>query len=837
MKLTHPPFPLKPQYALLGLLLLTLPFAIAANDKPTKASDSKTEQLPEMTVEDKLSKETSAVTSKERYKVPSTTESVTHENIDNTINAMNAEDTIKYLPSIQVRKRYVGDTNAPVGWRTSGTGLSARGLIYADGIMLSSLLGNNNGNTGSPRWNMVSPNEIERVDVMYGPFSAMYSGNSIGGVVEMTTKMPQKFEAGADIKSSWQTYSMYDKNKTYDSQEYSFNLGDRMKDFSWRFDVSHLDSHSQPITYLNPIATPASTISAANGRNTPTVLGAINNANPFNVPAQVLGEGNLNHTVQDNFKWKLAYDITPTIRASYTLGLWQNDGRAGFNSFLTNAATGLPLDYSPTGFVRVQSNGQYYPLAANGFSETRAEQLHWSHGMNIKSNTGGIFDWDLSGSVVDYGKDISRVSTQSPALASTNGAGQVTSLTGTGWHTADAKGIWRPHFYGQHEVSFGFHHEFYNLNNPVYNVASNWAGANSSLILNSNSKGKTQTEGYWLQDAWDFHKDWNLTLGGRLESWHAFDGYNASNLGARNATANIPLTNSGLKQIYQADKSEFHFSPKFKLTWQPMEQLKIGASVARAFRFPTVTELFQTSTVTVGGVQNIINGNPNLKPEDALSSELATEYFLDKGQFWDKGKLRLSLFQERINNAIYSQNTILPTGAVTSTPSNVGQTQTYGIEFSGEANDVGIQGLDISGNATWTDSRITKNEAADLASLKAGPTASNPLAFAPSEGARQPRVPEWRASATIGYRPTDKWNNSVSMRYSSRQFSQLNNTDTNGGTYTGNTGFFVVDLHSKYQITKQLAIAGGIDNINNAKYWIFHPFPMRTYFAELKFNY
>jgi len=216
MKLTHPPFPLKPQYALLGLLLLTSPFAMAANDKPAKASDSKTEQLPEMTVEDKLSKETSAATSKERYKVPSTTESVTHENIDNTINAMNAEDTIKYLPSIQVRKRYVGDTNAPVGWRTSGTGLSARGLIYADGIMLSSLLGNNNSNTGSPRWNMVSPNEIERVDVMYGPFSAMYSGNSIGGVVEMTTKMPQKFEAGADIKSSWQTYSMYDKNKTYD---------------------------------------------------------------------------------------------------------------------------------------------------------------------------------------------------------------------------------------------------------------------------------------------------------------------------------------------------------------------------------------------------------------------------------------------------------------------------------------------------------------------------------------------------------------------------------------------------------------------------------------------
>ena len=827
----QPPFALNRRVVLCALLIAS-PLVMA------ESKTTATKELPEMTVSDSADKkEKQPVSNKERYQLPATTETVTSKYIDNTINAMNAEDTIKYLPSIQVRKRYIGDTNAPVGWRTSGTGLSARGLIYADGIMLSSLLGNNNGNTGSPRWNMVSPEEIERVDVMYGPFSAAYSGNSIGGVIEMITKMPEKFQAGADIKSSWQTYSMYGKDKTYDSQEYSFNIGDKMKDFSWRFDVSHLDSHSEPVTYQNPIATPAATISAANRNNSPVVLGSISNANPFNVPAQVLGEGNLNHTVQDNFKWKLAYDITPTIKASYTLGLWQNDNKAGFNSFLTNARTGLPVDYTATGFVRAANNGQYYPLAANGFSETRAEQEHWSHGMNIRSNTGGIFDWELVGSVVDYGKDISRVSTQSPAMASNNGSGQITSLTGSGWHTADAKGIWRPQFYGPHEVSFGFHHDYNELNNPVYNVSSNWMNADSGPILNSNSKGKTQTEGYWLQDSWGFHKDWNLTLGGRFESWHAFDGYNASNLGARNATANIPLTNTGMKEIYQQDRSEFHFSPKIKLTWQPMQDLKIGASVARAFRFPTVTELFQTSTITSGGVQNIINGNPNLKPEDALSSELATEYTLNKGQYWGNGKLRFSLFQERINNAIYTQNTILANGSVASTPSNVGETETYGIEFSGEAQDVGIRGLDLSGNATWTDSRITENATADFAARRAGATAANPLANQPSVGARQPRVPEWRASATISYRPTDEWTNSVSMRYSSYQFSQLNNSDTNGGTYTGNTDFFVVDLRSKYQITKQLAIAGGIDNINNEKYWIFHPFPMRTYFAELKFNY
>ena len=70
-----------------------------------------------------------------------------------------------------MRKRHIGDTQAPLATRTSGVGASARSLIYADGVLLSALIGNNNS-FASPRWGMVSPEEIERVDVLYGPFSA-----------------------------------------------------------------------------------------------------------------------------------------------------------------------------------------------------------------------------------------------------------------------------------------------------------------------------------------------------------------------------------------------------------------------------------------------------------------------------------------------------------------------------------------------------------------------------------------------------------------------------------------------------------------------------------------
>lgn len=653
---------------------------------------------------------------------------------------------------------------------------------------------------------MVAPSEIERVDVMYGPFSAAYAGNSIGGVIDITTRMPEKFEAGGDIKSTWQDYGFYGKKKMFDSQEYSFNVGDRFKDFSFRFDVSHLDSHSQPIVFVNP------TVSTTNATAANTVVtGAVANLNPYGVNALVLGESALNHTVQDNFKWKLGYDITPTIHAAYTLGLWQNDNNAGFNSFLRDSA-GNVVD---SGNVNI--DGKRYAVS---FAETRAEQMHWSHGMNLKSDTGGVFDWDLSGSVVEYGTDLSRTSTQTPAQAANNGAGRTTSLTGTGWHTADAKGIWRPDadLLGKHEVSFGFHHDLYNLDNTTYN-ATNWQSSDGGTVF-SDSQGKTQTEGYWLQDAWDFNKDWNLTLGGRVESWHAYDGYNAATVG------------NALQTLNQAGRNELEFSPKAKLTWKPMDRVQTGLSIGQAYRFATVTELFQTSTVNVGGVNNIVNGNPNLKSEEALSSELSGEYFLDQG------KLRLSLFQERIKDAIYSQTSILANGSTSRIVDNVGEIQTYGIEFAGEASDVGIQGLDISGNATWTDSRITENAVADAAAAAAGASLSNPLADQPSTGARQPKVPEWRASATIGYRPTDKLSTSVSGRYSSSQYGQLNNSDNNSGTYTsGGNAYFIVDLHAKYQFTKQISASAGIDNVNNQEVWLYHPFPSRTYFAELKYNY
>ena len=68
-------------------------------------------------------------TTAQKYQLPATTESVTAAQMAETINVMNTEDALKYLPSLIVRKRNFGDQQSPLATRTSGLGQSARSLI------------------------------------------------------------------------------------------------------------------------------------------------------------------------------------------------------------------------------------------------------------------------------------------------------------------------------------------------------------------------------------------------------------------------------------------------------------------------------------------------------------------------------------------------------------------------------------------------------------------------------------------------------------------------------------------------------------------------------------
>jgi len=58
----------------------------------------------------------------------------------------------------------------------------------------------------------------------------------------------------------------------------------------------------------------------------------------------------------------------------------------------------------------------------------------------------------------------------------------------------------------------------------------------------------------------------------------------------------------------------------------------------------------------------------------------------------------------------------------------------------------------------------------------------------------------------------------------------------NAFAYFGASRYFTVDLRVVYRIDKRWSAAFGIDNANNYQYWNFHPYPQRTYTAELRFD-
>jgi len=345
-------------------LALAFPFTALAHDPPP--DEAQVKSLGVVSV--RSGQPTSLPT-----QIPASIEGVTHEQIDATVNATDSEDAIKFLPSLLVRKRYVGDYNhAVLSSRASGTGNSARSAVYADGILLSNYLGN--GATYAPRWGLVTPEEIERVDVMYGPFSAAYPGNSVGAVVDYVTRMPTQFEGHAKVSAFTQNFSLYNTNETYSGSQTSASLGSKSGDWSWWVNVNHTDSAGQPLSFATkPISTTAPGVN-------PTATGAVWGLDKTNTPWYILGTTTQYHTVQDHAKLKLAYDVSSTLRASYTLGNWNNKSDGTPTTYLRDAA-GAPV-YGGNYVI----NGNTYAL--NGlFSATKENIDHWMHGFSLKSNT------------------------------------------------------------------------------------------------------------------------------------------------------------------------------------------------------------------------------------------------------------------------------------------------------------------------------------------------------------------------------------------------------------------------------------------------------------------
>ncbi len=731
--------------------------------------------------------------------IPTTTHGITRDEIARTVNATDSEDVLKYFPSLLVRKRYIGDYNhAILSSRASGTGNSARSAVYADGILLSNFLGNGVGGLSfSPRWGMVSPAEIERADVMYGPFSATYPGNSVGAVVDYITRMPKRFEVHAKAGYTAQPFKLYGTDTTYKAWQTSMSVGNRAGDWSWWLSANHTDSSGQPQTY----ATRLRSNGTSNTAGTTPVTGARLDASPTNQPWYVLGSGTQYDTVQDHIKVKLAYDISSTLRASYLLGLWQNTSNGNPASYLRDA-NGNTVSSGPIGIGGVAFTGSQ-ALGGSDFAVTRERLLHVMHGFSLKQHTKGEWDWEVAASAYDYQRDDKRQNDASNNLPTSlsGGAGSLADGSGTGWHNLALKGTWRPdRARSAHVVDFGYQLDAYQLRYQTTKLSGNYL-RDSAGTLSAKVGGRTQMQSLYAQDTWKISPRWKTVLGLRAEQWAATDG-------KTNFTTGAP-------QQY-ASRRETWYSPKGALSWQWLDDTVLKASVGRAVRMPTVQELYGATNSTISNSRFI--NDPNLRPERSLTTELTAEK--DLGQ----ALARLTWFTERTHDALYTQKTYdSAANAEISRVQNIGRVATSGLEAALTSEDLFFKGFDLQASLTYTDSKIKANQG---------------FVTTPGDtlGRWQPNIPRWRATLLGSYRFDDQWSASLGLRHSGKQYRTLNNADVNGQTYTGVSQFTTLDLRVHHRFDKQWSASFGIDNLTNKKYWNFHPYPQRSYSAEVSFD-
>jgi iron complex outermembrane receptor protein len=266
------------------------------------------------------------------------------------------------------------------------------------------------------------------------------------------------------------------------------------------------------------------------------------------------------------------------------------------------------------------------------------------------------------------------------------------------------------------------------------------------------------------------------------------------------------------------------------LAWDAPSDVLVIGSLAKATRFPTVSELYSSDkcSTTIGrcsqsGVTaSYYTPDPTTKkPEDVTSAELSFE------RSGGAGNARFTIFSEQVRNALlkqlYAINPAQPTDYY-NIWGNVEKVTATGVELAGQANDVIVRGLDIGGNITRVYSRIAQDSAPGSYGQS---VVGNPI----------PYTPPLRFTTVATYRPDQQLAYTVAGRFQQIGAVSLNNNQVNPDTYGGFSTFFVLDAKARYQIDKNWLASAGIDNILNRTYWMFHPFPQRTFIATLKYNY
>jgi iron complex outermembrane receptor protein len=725
------------------------------------------------------------------------------------INVSTAEDIVKFAPGIQIRRRFIGDTNGVVATRGSTNFQTAHTMLFQDGIPLSNLT--QTKWDGAPRWGQIAPNSVESVKIFYGPFSAQHAGNSFGSVIEVKTKMPEKFEMHFDAMGMMQAVDRLGRDDTLWGHKEFISAGNRFGDFTVSGFFNHIENQGQPQMWDAQTDTsraaqlasakPSELVKINAAWDSPTaVTGGRHTKNTAGQDVIITGDSGIEETVNDLYSLKFGYDLTDNLRALFNINfedferktgqddlagrnyLQQADGSTYWGTG-SSVATQDGMSFLPT--KRSYGSSRYAP------SESIRQTL--SYGLNLSGQVTDTWSIDTSASYFDAFKDYSFKPDFSSLDPNNNGEGDITEKE-MWWATFDFK-LATHRLFGNKDLGFmwGYQYHQADLNKTTYN--SDDIAKKERSSLKQDAGGETQLHSGFAQMDYDFLDDWNIMAGARLDVWSASGGHDIKEgFGAYNRTF--------------ADREQTRISPKASLAWSPNE-FSARYSFSRAYRFALAQELYESSST---GLTKSIP-DPTLGPESGNFHNLTLAYEIPDGL------VSVDFFYNEIENEIMNTKQLINNVDV-STFLGIDKTETIGVQMVYKQDNIFGLPLDINLNGTWLDKQIKEN-------------AGNPNLV----GKQWVRTSNWKANGSATYHITNQFQTTLSANYRGPQFAREDNSDNTSGVYGASDEYLLLNIKSQY---KQpigndmiMTISAGVDNLLDEDYYDHHPYPQRSYFASI----
>ncbi len=190
------------------------------------------------------------------------------------------------------------------------------------------------------------------------------------------------------------------------------------------------------------------------------------------------------------------------------------------------------------------------------------------------------------------------------------------------------------------------------------------SGANSR---NNAAGGRQRILGLFGEDILRFRQKWTIILAGRFDDW--------SNFNANSICTPVSGSCSSSPSTQYPDRSATAFDPRLSVLRSLNTHVSLTGSIYRAFRAPTLNELYRT--FRVGNI--LTYNNPSLNAERLTGAEAGINI-----TGWErKLGLRGTFFWSDIVNPVQNVTISQTSSLITREKENLGRTRSRGVEIDG----------------------------------------------------------------------------------------------------------------------------------------------------------